>query len=270
MNAKEYNFLVTLLVILMIGAVQAKSIKKQIAEGNVQYQQGNYDQATETYEQVLKEDPQIAEAQFNKANGLYRQKKFDAAIDAYQKTAVQSTDSDLVSSAKYNLGNSYFNRGMEQQGEPEKAIKSFEAGIGFWRQAQQLRADDPAAARNIEVARLTIQQLKQLLEQQKQQQQQQQDLQKQLQELKDKQQDLKDQTQQSQAQQDKNQKLQEQQSKLNDQTQQTMQQMQQMAQQTQGQQDQTQETSAAKPEAYRTPLGRWNRPLAVSSRPKKT
>ena len=106
MNAKEYNFLVTLLVILMIGPVQAKSIKKQIAEGNVQYQQGNYDQATETYEQVLKEDPQIAEAQFNKANGLYRQKKFDAAIDAYQKAAVQSTDSDLVSSAKYNLGNS--------------------------------------------------------------------------------------------------------------------------------------------------------------------
>jgi tetratricopeptide (TPR) repeat protein len=180
-NARKNNFLVTLLMILMIGAVQAKSIKKQIAEGNVHYQQGNYEQAAETYEQVLKEDPQIAEAQFNRANVFYRQKKFDAAIDAYQKAAVQGTDPDLVSKAKYNLGNSYFNRGLEQQGEPEKAIESFEVGIDFWRQAQQLRPGEPAVARNIEVARLTIQQLKQLLEQQKQQQQQEQDLQKQLQ-----------------------------------------------------------------------------------------
>ncbi|MHC5143747.1 MAG: tetratricopeptide repeat protein [Planctomycetota bacterium] len=53
----------------------------------------------------------MAEAQFNKANAFYRQKKFDAAIDTYQKAAVQSTDADLVSKAKYNLGNSYFNRG---------------------------------------------------------------------------------------------------------------------------------------------------------------
>jgi tetratricopeptide (TPR) repeat protein len=253
-NAKKYNYSVTLLVILMIGAVQAKSIKKKIAEGNVHYQQGNYDQAAETYEQVLKEDPQIAEAQFNKANAFYRQKKYEAAIDAYQKAGVQSTDPVLFSKAKYNLGNSYFNRGLEQQGEPEKAIESFEAGIDFWRQAQELRPDDPAAARNIEVARLTIQQLKQLLEQQQQQQQQQEGLQKKLQELKDKQQDLKDQTQQSQAQQDNNQKLQEQQSELNDQTHQTMHQMQ----------------HGSKVRICRTPPGRWSRPLAVSSRPKKT
>ena len=155
----------------MAGSVKAKSAKNQISEGNVQYQQGNYEQAAKTYEQVLKDTPQIAEAQFNKANALYRQKKFDAAIDCYQKAAVQSTNTDLISKAKYNLGNSYFNRGQNQQNEPKKAIESFESGIDCWRQVQQLRPDNPAAAKNIEVARLTIQQLKKLLEQQKQQQQ---------------------------------------------------------------------------------------------------
>jgi len=142
-NAKECSLLLTILFVLMTGSVRAKSAKNQISEGNVQYQQGNYEQAVEAYEQVLRENPKNSEAQFNKANALYRQKEFDAAIDSYQKAAVQSKNTDLISKAKYNLGNSYFNRGLKQENDPQKAIESFESGIDCWRQVQQLRPDNP-------------------------------------------------------------------------------------------------------------------------------
>ena len=125
---------------------------------------------------------------------LLRREKFDEAIDAYKQASVASKDKELTSKAKYNLGNSFFNLGLTQQEEPEKAIESFENGIDYWRQSQQTKTKNTAASKNIEVERLTIQQLKKLMQQQQEQQQQQEDMQKKLEELKEQQEQLQQQT----------------------------------------------------------------------------
>ena len=92
MNVKKCKLLPLIVLVAVTGSVCAESARKQIAEGNTLYEQGNYDKAAKKYEQALKENPEAAEAQYNKGNSLYRQEDFDAAIEAYQKAAVQSQD----------------------------------------------------------------------------------------------------------------------------------------------------------------------------------
>jgi Ca-activated chloride channel family protein len=90
----------------------------------------------------------------------------------------------LVAKAKYNLGNCFFQRGSKQRdSDLQKALDDMKTSIDYWRQVLDLDPKNEKAARNIEVARLTIKdlldQLKKQQEQQKnqkdQQQQQQQD-----------------------------------------------------------------------------------------------
>ena len=162
MNAKRhYNRIIILSLLLIAVSAHAKSAKKQVAEGNALYQQKEYAKAAEKYEFVLKDHPEAAEAQYNKANSLYQQEKFDEAIDLYRKASVHTQDKKLVEKAKYNLGNSYFKQGLQQKDEPEKAIESFENSIHSWRQAQQMNPANKRIEKNIELAKMTIQQLKQ-------------------------------------------------------------------------------------------------------------
>jgi Ca-activated chloride channel family protein len=225
----------------------AESAKSLVSEGNALYRQQQYKEAGQKYNQAVEADPKAAEALFNKANSLYRQGQYDAAVEAFQKAAVKSKDTKLAAKAKYNLGNCLFGQGQKLvQTDPNGAINKFEDSIHSWRQAQDLEPANKAAANNIELARLTIGQVKELLQQQKQQQAQQQDLQKKLEELKDKQQQLSGDTKKQQSEPNQqNNDLSQKQSQLNQETQDTLDQMQQMAQQQGGQDSQDQQQPKA-------------------------
>lgn len=170
MNAKKISRFAFAVLLLAAGTVRADSAADRVAEGNRLYREGRYDKAAEQYDRAIEADPELTEAQFNKANALYRQQKLDEAIEIYRQAAVQSRDADMVARAKYNLGNSYFRKGLEQKDDPRKAIESLEAGIDSWRQVRRMKPDNAAAARNIEVARLLIKQLREQMQNQSEQQ----------------------------------------------------------------------------------------------------
>jgi Ca-activated chloride channel family protein len=193
------------LLVHSVAATSPAAVRDILRQGNRLYGDNQFAEAVNKYNDALVEQPQAAEPKFNKANSYYRLDDLSEAMDLYQQVAAESKDMSLVAKAKYNLGNCYFQRGTKQRdSDLQKALEDMQTSIANWRQVLDLDPQNKRAARNIEVARLTIKdildQIKKQQEEQKKQQNQQnsQDQQKQQQQNQGQQQD------QSQPQQDPN------------------------------------------------------------------
>ena len=162
--------MVTAVVIALLAAQSGlgKSIRASVHQANKLYSEGNYSEAMSKYDQALVEQPTAPEPKFNKANSYYRLDDLGSAMDLYSQVAAESKDMKLVTKAKYNLGNSHFQQGLKQRDSSlQKAIDELQSSIGCWRQVLDIEADNEKAARNIEVARLTIKDLIDQLNKQK-------------------------------------------------------------------------------------------------------
>ena len=147
------------------------SARETLRQGNRLYGDNQYTEAVNKYNDALVEQPQAVEPKFNKANGYYRMDDLSEAMDLYQEVAADSKDMSLVAKAKYNLGNCFFQRGSKQRdSDLQKALDDMKTSITYWRQVLDIDPKNEKAARNIEVARLTI---KDILDQIKKQQEEQ-------------------------------------------------------------------------------------------------
>jgi Ca-activated chloride channel family protein len=147
------------------------STREALRQGNRLYGDKQFAEAVNKYNDALVEQPQAVEPKFNKANSYYRLDDLSEAMDLYQQVAAESKDMSLVAKAKYNLGNGYFQQGARQRDSNlQKAVEDMETSIAQWRQVLDLDPQNKKAARNIEVARLTI---KDILDQMKKQQEEQ-------------------------------------------------------------------------------------------------
>ena len=156
-----------LLSVVLGWAAGAQSPAALVRSGNHLYNSGDYKGAIDKYERALTEAPAAAEPQFDKANSLYQLDDLSAAAELYRQVGAESKDMKMVTKAKYNLGNCHFDSGARQaDSDVQKAIDEMKTAIGCWRSVLDIDPKNEKAARNIEVARLTI---KDLLDRQKNQ-----------------------------------------------------------------------------------------------------
>ncbi|HXV12836.1 MAG TPA: VWA domain-containing protein [Candidatus Krumholzibacteria bacterium] len=131
----------------------------KVRSANKLYKKGDYQDAYRLYKEALGDTAKpVTDAPgvyYNGGNALYMQKKYDRALDAYQRS--YSPDSALTGNMLYNRANA-----LLKGGHVPEAIESY-------LQALQYLPDDEDARHNLELALAA----KQQQEQQKQQQQQQ-------------------------------------------------------------------------------------------------
>lgn len=157
-----------MLICLVLQTAFADSAQVSTSQGNRLYGQDKFDEAIEQYDQALIDSPQASEPKFNKANSYYRLDDLEQATNLYRSVAAESKDMKLVTRAKYNLGNCWFQQGSKQRDSNlQKAVEDMETAIGHWRGVLDIDPENQKAAKNIEVARLTI---KDILDQLKNQQ----------------------------------------------------------------------------------------------------
>lgn len=247
MKRREFKITVMIAVALAVLAItqitMAADVRDLVRQGNELYEKGNFNDALKSYDQAIVDQPQLLDPKFNKADSYFQLDDLAKAIDLYNEVAAESKDMELVAKAKYNLGNCYFKQGSKQKdSDLQKAMEDLKTSITFWRSALEINPENQNAAKNIEVARLTIKdiidQINKQKEQQKQQAEKQQQLQQQLKELTEQQKALAQKTEQTkndadkgkispqQAEENYKQQAQEQ-SELKDKTEQVSQQMQQ-------------------------------------------
>lgn len=160
-----------MLVIMPPQIVFAGSAEELVRQGNRKYAKGNFNEAINEYDQALVDKPGGLRPKFNKANSYYRLDDLAKAMDLYEEVAAEAKDMELVTKAKYNTGNCYFQRGSKQRdSDLQKALDDMKTSITFWRQVLDIEPDNKKAARNIEVARLIIKDRLDQINKQKQQQ----------------------------------------------------------------------------------------------------
>ena len=173
MNERRLKtFAILLLVLPLLQAARAESARTSVRQGNRLYAQGNFKGAISSYEQALLEKPQAREPKYNKANSFYRLDDLAEAIDLYKEVAAESKDMKLVTKAKYNIGNCFFQRSLKQRGSNlQKALEDLKTSITHWRGVLDIDPTNEKAAKNIEVARLIIKDIIDQINKQKQKQQ---------------------------------------------------------------------------------------------------
>ncbi len=210
MSVRKFEIAIFVLLLASIARpVYAESVGRTVREANKLYRQEQYKDALDKYEQALIESPAAAEPKFNKADSYFRLDDLQKAIDLYRTVAAESRDMQLVEKAKYNLGNCFFQQGTKlKDSDLQKAVENMQTAIGCWRQVLDINPANEKAAKNIEVARLTIKDIIDQINKQKQQQEKQQQQQKQTQEdlkqLLKQQKSLADKTQQTKQKADSN------------------------------------------------------------------
>ncbi len=161
------------MVFVSLTNIFAQNERKMVREGVKEYQDDMYNEAEVNFRKALDAKPDLYEADYNIANSLYKQKKFEESAAEYDKLIQKNSDPEKRADLYHNLGNSHL---MTQE---------FQKGIDAYKNALRLRPDDDDTRYNLAYAM-------QMLKEQQQQQQQEQE--------KDQEDQKQDQQQQKQAQ----------------------------------------------------------------------
>jgi Ca-activated chloride channel homolog len=191
---------ICLLIIISLTTSFGQKERKLVREGVKDYQNDKYPEAEVQFRKALDVKPGLYEADYDIANSLYKQKKYEEAATEFDKLIQNNNDPGKRADLYHNLGNSHL---MAQQ---------YEKGIEAYKNSLRLRPEDEDTRYNLAYA---LQKLKE----QQQQKDQNKDQQKKDKENKDKQnQDQQKQDQENKEQQKKDeQKQNEQQDKKDDQ-----------------------------------------------------
>ncbi len=212
MNAhnNKLNLLQPLILILLVCSAftpaLAQKERKEIREGNTSYEKGKYSDAETSYRKALDKNSHSFPGSYNLGGAMYRQKKYDEAIQQYQRSAEKTTDPVEKANSYHNLGNAYL---QSQQ---------YQESIDAYRQSLKLNPGDNETRYNMAYAQAMLKKQQQEQQQNKDQQnknqqskdkkdQQSKDKQDQQQQSNDQQQDQKQQKEQQKAQAQKQPKI---------------------------------------------------------------
>jgi Ca-activated chloride channel family protein len=103
---------------------QKKASRTLIRKGNSNYQNNNFEKAELNYRKALVVHPKSRTANFNLANTLYSQGKFQESIDYYEKFVDKTEDKLSRARTYHNLGNGYF-----KSNQLKEAIQAYENAL---------------------------------------------------------------------------------------------------------------------------------------------
>src|SRR3989338_3409838 len=105
-------FLLIMFLFLLIGEAAA-SKAGEIKTGRRAYNKGDYDAAVNSYENVLKKDPESDLANYNLGTAYYKKGDYEKAVNYLQKSLL-SENLKIKKNAYYNLGNALYKSGMQK------------------------------------------------------------------------------------------------------------------------------------------------------------
>ncbi|MCP4652047.1 MAG: tetratricopeptide repeat protein [Candidatus Omnitrophica bacterium] len=108
------NVYLIIITLTIAFPIQAASLRGKINQGNVLYNNGEFDKAESKYSQALSERPESDLINFNLGAALYKMEDFSRAIEHFQK-AIISESEDLQKKSFYNLANSEYMHGAAHE-----------------------------------------------------------------------------------------------------------------------------------------------------------
>ena len=137
--------LIACLILLSAGA-WGQAPAKLVKTGNAAFSAGKYDEALNAYEKAAVDAPESPQIYFNKGAVYYQKGEYAKAKDAWEKVALTSKDIILEAKAYFNLGNyAYQEANRQQDSDLKKAIDACTQSIGYYQQAVDLLQNQKTA-----------------------------------------------------------------------------------------------------------------------------
>lgn len=163
---------IALLLAVALGLTGASWIDPhaKAREASQLYEKGDFEAATQKYNEALTDDPDSYLLQYNRGASLYRQEKFEDAAAAFGRAPAANP-----AEVAYNAANAKYRLGAAAaESDPQKALGLYAEALAAYRRAMGADPDDVDAKFNHELVEKKIEHLKKKLEEQKQEQEQQQ------------------------------------------------------------------------------------------------
>ena len=118
--------IITCLLLLAAGTAAGQKYpeRRDIRSGNKFYGNAEYSEAEISYRKALEKQPDSYEANFNLADALYKQKRYDEAAGLNEQLAADSARLDNAASAYFNQGNALF-----QQRKLQEALEAYKNSL---------------------------------------------------------------------------------------------------------------------------------------------
>jgi len=129
---------------LNIAAFAQGAGRRQVAEGNKHYAENKFDEANDKYRDAEVANPEAPIVHFNIGDALYKKRKYEEALQAYQKALQKSDNPQLQAQAYYNSGNTYFR------------LNKWPESLQAYQEALKLNPNDQDAKYNLEYVRAKI------------------------------------------------------------------------------------------------------------------
>jgi tetratricopeptide (TPR) repeat protein len=99
------SLLILTLISLACFEANAQKERKFIRKGNGLFENKNFQDSENEYRKALDKDVASFEAAFNLGDALYKQKKYDEALEQFQALASKETDPQRLGILHHNIGN---------------------------------------------------------------------------------------------------------------------------------------------------------------------
>ena len=135
------------ILITMIAAVvislpsAAQQERKFIRGGNDLFNKQDFEKAEVEYRKALDTEVKSYEGAFNLGDALYKQKKFDEALQQFQSLAQNEKDKEKLGELYHNIGNTLL------------AMNKLDESIEAYKQSLRNRPNSPETKYNLEFAR---------------------------------------------------------------------------------------------------------------------
>lgn len=151
------------------GPAAAATVGSSIRQGNKLYAEKKYEDAVQRYQKALKKQSESDIINFNIGSAYYQSGDFEKAAGHFQK-ALLSPDNKLRQGAYYNLGNTFYRQG-EAVGpqNPQAALPLLERSLAQYEQALQISPEDEDTKFNYEFVKHVLEKVKEQIEKQKKQ-----------------------------------------------------------------------------------------------------
>ncbi|MFT5750435.1 MAG: Ca-activated chloride channel family protein, partial [Ancylomarina sp.] len=135
------SLLIIALLSLACFEANAQKERKFIRKGNGLFEDKNFENSEVEYRKALDKDVASFEAAFNLGDALYKQKKYDEALEQFQTLASKETDAQRLGILYHNIGNTLL------------LNKKIDESIEAYKQSLRYSPDSKETKYNLEYAR---------------------------------------------------------------------------------------------------------------------
>ncbi len=120
-NKLLYKILFLLVCTSSISLLHGQTTNKLLRQGNKDYNNQKYNNATESYTKAIQHAPKDVRSYFNLGDSYFMMNQLDKAKDMFTQSASLSNNTEIKAKAFYNIGNIYYKQ--EKWEESAKAYK---------------------------------------------------------------------------------------------------------------------------------------------------